>query len=471
MLITPDAYGKPAKRAGASGSVQPGSASGSARLRDAAPPASPRQSGTSVVEAALLEGGGEDDDITGQAVEILAGLTSLGISKEIRERVQEALDQLDSATESASQGVTELLARKQHGTAAAKVASPAVAAGRGRAAKAGASAASGPVAPAAQAQVEELENKLAMSRSIMRKLYRKNVDLEKELSMLRTNGCDVTSLELTPKDTHDAVDTARTCGAAALASARGAAHGASGGDASAALPMPTTRPGGPAVAVGALEVGTSSPSTPVARLIQERDMTITQLQAALDASRRRCALLEAQGGGVGGPSGGDGSRGGGSGGVGGALAAQQASIREVLAASQLHLSKYQNIREDYNRLLKRRTAAVSTSKAASAEARALVNEMHSRLAKEMEEREAEAALYSARLYESERQMSDWYAEKRMLEQQIKNLSEEVSQRDHMDQEMEACVCDLFEKLRLMEESNKQLTAKLGAAGAQVAAAQ
>eukprot|EP00955_Chlamydomonas_euryale_P098270 365130-Chlamydomonas_euryale.AAC.21 len=144
--------------------------------------------------------------------------------------------------------------------------------------------------------------------------------------MLRTNGCDVTSLELTPKDTHDAVDTARTCGAAALASARGAAHGASGGDASAALPMPTTRPGGPAVAVGALEVGTSSPSTPVARLIQERDMTITQLQAALDASRRRCALLEAQGGGVGGPSGGDGSRGGGSGGVGGALAAQQASI-------------------------------------------------------------------------------------------------------------------------------------------------
>eukprot|EP00955_Chlamydomonas_euryale_P098269 365130-Chlamydomonas_euryale.AAC.20 len=64
-----------------------------------------------------------------------------------------------------------------------------------------------------------------------------------------------------------------------------------------------------------------------------------------------------------------------------------------------------------------------------------------------------------------------YAEKRMLEQQIKNLSEEVSQRDHMDQEMEACVCDLFEKLRLMEESNKQLTAKLGAAGAQVAAAQ
>ena len=57
--------------------------------------------------------------------------------------------------------------------------------------------------------------------------------------------------------------------------------------------------------------------------------------------------------------------------------------------------------------LRRRTSAVSTSKAASQHARALVDEMQSRLAQEIQEREAEAALYSARLYESERQMSDW----------------------------------------------------------------
>ena len=55
----------------------------------------------------------------------------------------------------------------------------------------------------------------------------------------------------------------------------------------------------------------------------------------------------------------------------------------------------------------RRTSAVSSSKAASVQARSLVGDMQSRLSKEIQEREAEAALYSARLYESEKQMSDW----------------------------------------------------------------
>ena len=56
----------------------------------------------------------------------------------------------------------------------------------------------------------------------------------------------------------------------------------------------------------------------------------------------------------------------------------------------------------------RRTSAVSSSKAASQQARGLVDEMQQRLSKEIQEREAEAALYSARLYESEKQMSDWW---------------------------------------------------------------
>ena len=42
------------------------------------------------------------------------------------------------------------------------------------------------------------------------------------------------------------------------------------------------------------------------------------------------------------------------------------------------------------------------------QARSLVDEMQQRLSKEIQEREAEAALYSARLYESEKQMSDWW---------------------------------------------------------------
>ncbi len=64
-----------------------------------------------------------------------------------------------------------------------------------------------------------------------------------------------------------------------------------------------------------------------------------QLQQALDASRRRAALLEGQITAIGGmPA------------AGGAPGTQEA-VREVLAQSAMHFQKYKGIREDYNRLL------------------------------------------------------------------------------------------------------------------------
>lgn len=60
----------------------------------------------------------------------------------------------------------------------------------------------------------------------------------------------------------------------------------------------------------------------------------------------------------------------------------------------------------------RRVAQVQNNRSVSSAAKVVVDEMNVRLRKEMEEREAEAALYSAKLYESERQMSDWWAEAR-----------------------------------------------------------
>ena len=44
----------------------------------------------------------------------------------------------------------------------------------------------------------------------------------------------------------------------------------------------------------------------------------------------------------------------------------------------------------------------------------------------MEEREVEAAMYNARLYENERQQGDWYVEKRLLEKRIEELDAEVT---------------------------------------------
>ena len=79
---------------------------------------------------------------------------------------------------------------------------------------------------------------------------------------------------------------------------------------------------------------------------QERDRTIVQLQHSLDASRRRCALLESQlAGPAGGGGQGTGAQGGGSGG------GSSSALAEVLTQSALQERKYRQIRDDYNRLL------------------------------------------------------------------------------------------------------------------------
>ena len=120
---------------------------------------------------------------------------------------------------------------------------------------------------------------------------------------------------------------------------------------------------------------------PVAQAIQERDRTISQLQQALDASRRRCARLE-------------GLEGSGSPAAASTTRQQQQAVADLMAQSSLHLNKYKQIRDDYNGLLFKRSGAVSSSKLANQAAKELVEDMQARLNKEIEEREAEAALYS-----------------------------------------------------------------------------
>lgn len=57
--------------------------------------------------------------------------------------------------------------------------------------------------------------------------------------------------------------------------------------------------------------------------------------------------------------------------------------------------------------MRRRSSALQSSSRSSATARGLVADLQARLAAEVQEREAEAALYSAKLYETEKAISDW----------------------------------------------------------------
>lgn len=117
-------------------------------------------------EAALQE----PDDIKGQALEILAGLTSLGISQDLRDKVQSAIQALDEASASATAG-----AAGSPGSAGPGAAGATGRWGPGAGGRSGKGAGPGGAAAleAAERQVDALEKKLAMSRNIMRKLYHK----------------------------------------------------------------------------------------------------------------------------------------------------------------------------------------------------------------------------------------------------------------------------------------------------------
>ncbi len=49
-----------------------------------------------------------------------------------------------------------------------------------------------------------------------------------------------------------------------------------------------------------------------------------------------------------------------------------------------------------------------------------------------------------------------YVERRMLEEQVARLHAEIAQRDQIDAEMETCMCGLFERLKLLEQTNEEL---------------
>lgn len=74
---------------------------------------------------------------------------------------------------------------------------------------------------------------------------------------------------------------------------------------------------------------------------QERELTILQLQHALDASRRQCSLLQSLNAGSSCSRAQDGSGNGPS----------HDSVREALEQSALHFGKYKQIRDDYHWLL------------------------------------------------------------------------------------------------------------------------
>ena len=89
-----------------------------------------------------------------------------------------------------------------------------------------------------------------------------------------------------------------------------------------------------------------------------------------------------------------------------------------------------------------------------------MSSLRTQLDKEVRERETEAALMSAKLYEFEKREGDMFVEKRILTARIADMQSQIDGRDQVDKEIENCVCNMMEKMRYMEEVNKKLTSKI-----------
>lgn len=240
-----------------------------------------------------------------------------------------------------------------------------------------------------------------MSQSIMRKLYRKNVELEKELRLARGG--------------------------------EGAGAGATV-DGSEALPIDADVPTVPEVLA----------DSPAMAALRSRDATITQLREALESQQRRSAALESIVSEAGGEVG--------------------DSLRQALAEGATHSTRYKALRGEYRRLLKRRVEVVRKTGGMSTEARALVDDLRARLRQESVERESEAAMSQAKLNEKEQQSANWYVERELLGDRIDKLVNEVRERDRLDAKIEMCVCGLFERMDALERSNEGLCAQLKQTG-------
>mmetsp|Transcript_29219 Transcript_29219/g.69237 ORF Transcript_29219/g.69237 Transcript_29219/m.69237 type:complete len:459 (-) Transcript_29219:40-1416(-) len=205
------------------------------------------------------------------------------------------------------------------------------------------------------------------------------------------------------------------------------------------------------------------------RLLEERDKTIQNMQAAITDMRRAATPGSAA-----------------SAEMAAKTAASQASmsqaqelesLRTRLADALDDAARYQQgyvkARSDYRRLVSARVKQATEAKAAKygstkkpkqpvvGAARKLIEALGERLTVSEEERNAETAAFNRKLLEAERQHCDWFVEKRLMEDRLAALTGELREQGEIADKMEVCVHSLFERLRQLEITNHNLRRKLG----------
>ncbi|TMW62093.1 hypothetical protein Poli38472_009586 [Pythium oligandrum] len=135
----------------------------------------------------------------------------------------------------------------------------------------------------------------------------------------------------------------------------------------------------------------------------------------------------------------------------------QSRLQDALTESERQKSNYLKMKRDFQQLLTLKTKTLYENPAQlNSSAKELVQLMEKQMKLLEQEHSQYLSVYHSKLYEVEQQNCESYAQKRMMEEEIARIAQDVQQRDAVDEQIEKCMVNVFERLRQVEAENLQL---------------
>jgi hypothetical protein len=261
------------------------------------------------------------------------------------------------------------------------------------------------------------EEKLKVAEVVMRKLYRKSLDLERQLREREQSGMQEQSTTV----------------------------GGSGSDSDAVM-----RPRTAGDALNALSRTQKQGEQHFRFLLTQKNSIILDLQRQVASLQAHTKVVESRHGGgskassraARGGRGGDDSAGGGE--------MSEIQLQAVMRDNERFRSNYSKIKTDYTHLLQLRASRVGD------EAKGVIEQLESRLAVEEDQRQADYEACMTKLYSAEQQSCEQYVQKRLVEQQLGEVAKDVQRRDELEGRIDECVHAMFERLQQLELENAGL---------------
>ena len=259
---------------------------------------------------------------------------------------------------------------------------------------------------------EELRVRLLAAESVMRKLYRRNSQLEEQHKEQQR---PATSGGLVGRDAGPSSPAARPQTSAGLPGAEGEGEGEG--------------------------IGMSAANEHALYLLRQKESDLQRMKeytAGLHAQLTEATALGATNN----PT----------------ASTTTAAAAAAAEANAEYRERYMRMRGEYRQLLRSRADSLKRSSHSSMdrEQQALLGQMEMALQDEADLHRSESQRLNEELYLQEKRQCDWYVERNTLQKQMGGMQQELAQRDELDGEIESKMAALFSRMKRLEDENIQL---------------